>query len=79
MLGKQLSEEKLLTAVQQVLAGKFEGIAQLSQDERLVLSQYLGLYRLMTSGQIQQAQDALSQLFQGSIAGSSQVITLELK
>ena len=79
ILGKQLSEEKLLNAVQTLLAGKAPQLNEFSQDERLVLSQYLGLYRLMTSGQAQQAQNTLTQLFQNSIAGSSQVITLELR
>lgn len=49
IFGKQLSEEKLLNAVQTILTGKTPQLNEFSQDERLVLSQYLSLYKLMTS------------------------------
>ena len=55
-------------------------VKNLTQDEKYVVSQYAGLYRLMkTPAQREQAQNILTQLFQNSVFGSSQVIGLKLK
>lgn len=47
ILGKNIDEEKLLPFVSSFLSGKPVAVTNLSQDERLVLAQYLGLYNLL--------------------------------
>jgi hypothetical protein len=49
----------------------------LTQDERLVLSQYLGAYNFLTTNNMQWFQNFVQQLLTQSIGGSSQLIVLE--
>ena len=81
MLWKNVDETKLLPVIENILKNSDTSwVKNLTQDERTVVSQYAGLYRLMQApAQREQAQNALSQLFQNSVFGSSQVIALKLK
>ena len=80
VLGKKVDESKLLPIVQDVLNWKSSWIKNLSQDERYVVAQYAGIYRLLTTAwNAEQAQSVITQLFQNSLFGSSQVIGLQLK
>jgi hypothetical protein len=80
ILWKSVDEKKLLPIVQDVLNGDASSIKNLSQDEKYVVAQYAWVYRLLTtSGKTNDASSVLSQLFQNSLFGSSQVIGLELK
>lgn len=81
MMGKKVNENKLYPVIEQLIT-KWDTswVKNLTQDEKYVVSQYAGLYRLMTTpAQRDQAQSTLTQLFQNSIFGSSQVIGLKLK
>jgi hypothetical protein len=49
----------------------------LSQDERLVLTQYLGLYNLLKAGNPQYA-EFLNSIIGQSLGGGSQLIIFEL-
>jgi len=81
IMGKNINENKLYPVIEQLIT-KWDTswVKNLTQDEKYVVSQYAGLYRLMTTpAQRDQAQSTLTQLFQNSIFGSSQVIGLKLK
>ena len=81
MIGKDVDVQKLLPVIK-ALIEKWDTswVKNLTQDEKYVVSQYAGIYRLMrTPAQKEQAQNVLTQLFQNSVFGSSQVISLELK
>lgn len=83
VFGKIIDEKKVLTAVQQV-AGNTDPtkttaiVDALTQDERFVLAQYLGLYNLLRQNS-PQFQEAVNQILSQSVSGSSQVIIFELK
>jgi len=83
VFGKIIDEKKVLAAVQQVTGNpdptKATAIVDtLTQDERFVLAQYLGLYNLLRQNS-PQFQEAVNQILGQSISGSSQVIIFELK
>jgi len=83
VFGKVIDEKKVLAAVQQV-AGNTDPtkataiVDTLTQDERFVLAQYLGLYNLLRQNS-PQFQETINQILGQSISGSSQVIIFELK
>jgi len=80
ILWKQVDEKKLLPIVQDVLNWDGSSLKNLSQDEKYVVAQFAWVYRLLTNpGQANQASEVLTQLFQNSLFGSSQVIGLELR
>ncbi len=81
MIGKDVDEQKLLPIIKKLIEkGDTSWVKNLTQDEKYVVTQYAGIYRLMrTPAQKEQAQNALTQLFQNSVFGSSQVIGLKLK
>lgn len=83
VFGKIIDEKKVLTAVQQVAGNPDPAkatviIDTLTQDERFVLAQYLGLYNLLRQNS-PQFQETVNQILGQSISGSSQVIIFELK
>lgn len=51
ILGKQIDEKKLNQLLKNVANGQQPNIAELSQDERLVLAQYYGILKMMTTPQ----------------------------
>jgi len=53
-------------------------IANLTQDERFILAQFLGLYNIVKSGNQQQIQEVVNSILGQSLGGSSQLIILEL-
>lgn len=83
VFGKIIDEKKVLAAVQQV-AGNTDPakataiVDTLTQDERFVLAQYLGLYNLLRQNS-PQFQETVNQILGQSVSGSSQVIIFELK
>ena len=81
MIGKDVDAQKLLPIIKKLIEnGDTSWVKNLTQDEKYVVSQYAGIFRLMkTPAQKEQAQNVLTQLFQNSIFGSSQVIGLKLK
>ena len=81
MIGKDVDSEKLLPIIKKLIEKQdMSWVKNLTQDEKYVVSQYAGLYRLMkTPAQREQAQNILTQLFQNSVFGSSQVVGLKLK
>lgn len=79
ILGKQVDEVKLNQLLKNVANGQQPNIIDLSQDERLVLAQYYGILKMMTTPEAKdQVQSVLTQLFQNSLFGSSQIISFEL-
>jgi hypothetical protein len=50
----------------------------LTQDERFVVAQYLGIYNLLRQNS-PQFNEVLQQILMQSVAGSSQVIVFEVK
>lgn len=82
IMGKKVDEKKLFAVFENILKRNPQGLDQLSQEEKMVFAQYFALFRLMvapSSEMKNQAQLALSKVFQSSLFGSSQIITLELK
>ena len=80
IFGKQVDEKRLNQLLKEVASGKQPNITNLSQDERLVLAQYYGILKLLTTPQAkEQAESVLTQLFQNSLFGSSQIISFELE
>jgi len=81
--GKSVDEKALFEIAGKVLAnqGKSEDIATtietLSQDERMILSQYLGIRNLVTSNS-PQYQEVLNNIIGQSLGGGSQLIIFEL-
>ena len=81
--GKTVDEDKLLITAQKVLSS--QGASQelsatiegLSQDERLILMQYLGVVNLLKSNS-PQYQEFLNSLIGQSLGGWSQLIVFEL-
>lgn len=84
VFGKIIDETKTLAAVQQVLNAQGNpnqvqaAIAELTQDERFVVAQYLGLYNLLRQNSPQFG-EMLNQILIQSVAGSSQIIIFELQ
>jgi hypothetical protein len=82
--GKSVDEKALFEIAGKVLAnqGTSEDIATtietLSQDERMILSQYLGIRNLVTSNS-PQYQEVLNNIIGQSLGGGSQLIVFELK
>jgi len=82
--GKSVDEKALFEIAGKVLTnqGTSEDIATtietLSQDERMVLSQYLGIRNLVTSNS-PQYQEVLNNIIGQSLGGGSQLIVFELK
>ena len=84
VFGKIIDEKKVLDATQKVLAAQgnptkaTEVITDLTQDERFVLAQYMGLYNLLRQNS-PQFQETVNQILGQSVSGSSQIIVFELK
>lgn len=84
VFGKTIDELNLLAVTQQVIAAGNNPtkvtpiIDTLTQDERFVLAQYLGLYNLLRQNS-PQFQQVLNQILGQSVTWSSQVIIFELK
>lgn len=83
VFGKIIDEGKVFAAVQQVVGNtdpsKATAIVDtLTQDERFVLAQYLGLYNLLRQNS-PQFQETVNQILGQSVSGSSQVIIFELE
>jgi hypothetical protein len=53
-------------------------VAELDQEERFVLAQYLWLYNMMNANQ-QQYQDVVQNILKQSLGGSSQIMVFELR
>ncbi len=81
--GKIVDQNKIFTAAQAVLAQQWAAdqltktIETLSQDERLILMQYLGLINLAKS-QSPQYQEFVNSIMGQSLGGGSQLIVFEL-
>lgn len=81
--GKVVDENKIFTVAQSVLAQQETTdtlkatIETLSQDERLILMQYLGVMNLAKSNTTQY-QDFLNNIIGQSLGGGSQLIVFEL-
>lgn len=78
--GKDIDETKVRQLAQAYLAKTdvSADIKNLSQDERLILAQYLGLYNMLSS-QNTQYQEYLNSLLGQSLGGGSQLMVFELK
>jgi len=74
----------VLDATQKVLAAQGnpktveDVVIDLTQDERFVLAQYLGLYNLLRQNS-PQFQETVNQILGQSVSGSSQLIVFELE
>jgi len=81
--GKIIDEEKVSILAKNFLSKKSnpyqmqQDIETLTQGERLILSQYLGIYNMKQTNS-QSFQSMVNQLMQTSLAGSSQLIVMEL-
>jgi hypothetical protein len=80
--GKPINESNLLPLAQQIQAQRDPeqsktAIAALSQDEKLILLQYLGLLQLQVA-QNPQVQEYTNSLLQQSLGGGSQLIVFEV-
>lgn len=83
--GKKVDVEKIKTlAIKQI--GRqiapdqmIKEVEKLSQDERLIMAQYLGVYNLLKAGNQQQYQEFVNNLLGQSLGGSSQLIIFKLK
>lgn len=81
--GKEIDEAKVLTVAKAWSTARGASpqvtslIKELTQDERLILAQYLAIYNMMQSNQ-QQYQATVQNLLKQSLAGSSQLIVFEL-
>lgn len=76
--GKDIDETKVRQLAQAYLAKTDVSADIISQDERLILAQYLGLYNMLSS-QNTQYQEYLNSLLGQSLGGGSQLIVFELK
>lgn len=75
-----MDEEKLYQIFLQMAGGQLTNASSLTQDERIVVSQYYGLIKMLSDKTTtEQGQNVLFSLFQKSLAGSSQIISLELR
>ena len=82
--GKTINASKVFTLAQQLLAQQWTApdelktsIAALSQDERLILTQYMGLINLLKANN-PQYQDFVNSILNQSLGGWSQLIVFEL-
>ncbi len=81
--GKDVDESKLFSVAQTILSQKWASeeltktIEWLSQDERLILMQYLGLINISQSNSTQY-QEFVSNILNQSLGGGSQLIVFEL-
>lgn len=83
IIGKIINEQTVLQVAQAVINGSnpstlTQAIDALTQDERLVLVQYLNLYTMLRQDN-QQYMQALNQLLWQSVGWWSQIIILEVK
>lgn len=83
IIGKTIDEQKLLQVAQAVINGSnpatlTQAIDELTQDERIVLVQYLNMYTMLRQDN-QQYMQALNQLLWQSVGWGSQIIILEVK
>ena len=76
--GKNIDETKIFTTAQALLNQQTPDVASLSQDERLILMQYLGIVNLYNTN-AQQYQEFLNNIMWQSLGGWSQLIVFELK
>jgi hypothetical protein len=84
VFGKTVDEAKILTIAQQLIAQQWSApqelktsVETLSQDERLILLQYVGLVNLVKANN-PQYQDFLNSILNQSLGGGSQLIVFEL-
>jgi hypothetical protein len=81
--GKIIDQQKVLETASLVLKKEWSSeemqsiIEWLTQDERLVLTQYLGLYNLLSSENAQYS-EFLNSIIGQSLGGGSQLIVFEL-
>lgn len=81
--GKIIDENKVLTTAQTILAQQQDTeklktmVETLTQDERLIMMQYLGLLNLVKSNS-PQYQDFLNNIIGQSLGGGSQLMVFEL-
>ncbi len=83
IIGKIIDEQKLLQVAQAVINGSnpatlTQAIDELTQDERIVLVQYLNMYTMLRQDN-QQYMQTLNQLLWQSVGWGSQIIILEVK
>jgi hypothetical protein len=81
--GKTIDQNKVIVTAQAVLASQWasEGLTKnieaLTQDERLILTQYLGLVNLLKANN-PQYQEFINSIIGQSLGGGSQLIVFEL-
>lgn len=73
ILNKKIDAQKLYTQIPTIVGGNW--LSNLSDDEKIVIAQYLILGQMIKAGQ---ASTQISQLIQESIFGNSQIIALEM-
>ena len=73
ILNKKIDAQKLYAQIPTITGGAW--LSNLSDDEKIVIAQYLILGQMIKAGQ---ASTQISQLIQESIFGNSQIITLEM-
>lgn len=84
VLGKDIDETKVMNAAKVLISNSIKDetslatlIAPLTQDERYILAQYVGIYK-MASGDQTQFQQAISSIISQSLGSSSQLMTFEV-
>ena len=84
VLGKNIDEAKVMNAAKALInnsikdeAGLATLVTPLTQDERYILAQYVGIYK-MASGDQTQFQQAISSVISQSLGSSSQLMTFEV-
>ena len=84
IFGKNIDEGKLLNVAKTYIEGSGDPaavqqqIATLTQDEKMILAQYLSIYNILKAGNQEQYQGFVQQLMGQSLGGGSQLIILEL-
>ena len=79
LVNKQVDGEKLFSIAAGYIANGSLDAKNLTQDERLVLVQYLSLLKTLSGVDKTQLENILFSTLQSSIFGSSQIISLELQ
>lgn len=73
ILNKKIDAQKLYAQIPTIVGGN--GLSDLSNDEKIVIAQYLILGQMIKAGE---GSGQISQLIQESIFGNSQIIALEM-
>ena len=79
LINKQVDSAKLFSIAAGYIANGSLDAKNLTQDERLVLVQYLSLLKTLSSVNETQLKDVLGSILSRNIFGSSQIISLELQ